>query len=143
MRRFLTWIQGWTTWAGYVAMVASCVSSNATSIEAVVQLYHVDFDLGGWHTTVLMLAIIALCAAVNIWAFRAVPWFEFMSGILNVSLFVVTVVVLLVMSPRNSTNIFYEASSTSGWNNYFLSANIGALSNVWLYVGTYITRQAT
>lgn len=116
-------------------MVASCVSGDATSIEAVVQLTHPDFDMGGWHTTLIMLAIVMFCGVVNIWAFRAVPWFELLSGILNVSLFAVVVVTLWVMSPRNSSDIFYTASSSSGWDNYFMSANIGSLSNIWLYVG--------
>lgn len=116
-------------------MVASCVSGDATSIEAVVQLTNPDFEMGGWHTTVIMLAMIAFCAAVNVWAFWAVPWFGLLSGILNVSMFVIVVVVLCVMSPKNSSEIFNTAASSSGWDNYFLSANIGCLSNIWLYVG--------
>lgn len=116
-------------------MVASCVSGDSTMIEAVIQLTYPDFEMGGWHTTVIMLVIIAFCAIVNIWLFRAVPWFGLLSGILNVSLFAVTVIVLWVMSPRNSGEIFFTAASTSGWDNYFLSANIGSLSNIWLYVG--------
>lgn len=122
-------------------MLASCFNGNATTIEAVVQLTYPDFEMGGWHTTVIMLGLTVFCAVVNIWLFRAVPWFGLLSGILNVSLFAITVIVLWVMSPRNSAEIFSAASTTSGWDNYFLSANIGSLSNIWLYVGEFSNQQ--
>lgn len=132
-KRFLTWIQGWATWTGYVALLASCINGNTTLFEGMIQLSHPDFESGGWHTAVINLATIALCAGVNLFAFWLVPWFELLTGILNVCLFVIFIVVLWVMSPRNSPNIFFETNVSSGWDNYFVSANIGALSSIFLF----------
>lgn len=44
-------------------------------------------------------------------------------------------VVLWVMSPRNSPNIFLVSNIASGWDNYFVAANLGALSSIFLFCG--------
>lgn len=133
LKRFLTWIQGWATWTGYVALLASCLNGNTILFEGMIQLSYPSFVSGGWHTTVINVATVALCAGINLFAFWMVPWFELLSGILNVCLFVIFMVVLWVMSPKNSPNIFFETSISSGWDNYFISANIGALSSIFLF----------
>ncbi|KAH8195255.1 hypothetical protein TruAng_010579 [Truncatella angustata] len=77
---FLTWLQGWTTWIAYIALLASCI--------------------------------------------------------LNVCLFFVILVSVWVMTPkRNSADVFLITNVSTGWEgNYFVSANIGALSNIFLYL---------
>lgn len=137
LRRFLTWIQGWATWTGYVALLASCLNGNTTLLEGMIQLAYPEFSSGGWHTTVINFATVGFCAVVNLYAFWLVPWFELLTGILNICLFVIFVVVLWVMSPRNSTEIFFQKNISTGWDNYFVSANIGALSSIFLFCCTY------
>lgn len=38
------------------------------------------------------------------------------------------------MAPRNSVDIFLQTNVSSGWDNYFVSANLGALSNIYLFI---------
>lgn len=134
MKLFLTWLQGWITWTSYVAMLASAMNGNTVLLEATIQLEHPDYVNGGWHTTLIVFANLAFCAFVNIYVFRIVPWFELLAGILNVCLFFVFLVVLWVMAPRNSPDIFLTSNMSSGWDNYFVSCNIGALSNIFLFI---------
>ncbi|ROW17977.1 hypothetical protein VPNG_00211 [Cytospora leucostoma] len=134
-RRFLTWIQGWATWIGYIATLASCINYNTTIVEGLVQLRNPEYQLVGWHTTLIVLGTLAFLTLVNMYAFRLVPWFELLSGILNICLFLIFVVVLFAMAPRNSGNIFLETNVSSGWDSYFPAVNIGALSNIFIFVG--------
>ncbi|KAM0814827.1 putative Amino acid/polyamine transporter I [Seiridium cardinale] len=131
---FLTWLQGWTTWLAYIALLASCLNGVTVIFEGLIQLAHPDYAPGGWHTTLIILAMLWFCALVNMFAFRIVPWFELISGILNICLFVVFLVILWVMSPRNSIDVFLTTNVSTGWDNYFVSANIGALSNIFLFI---------
>lgn len=133
-RRFLTWIQGWFTWTGYVALLTSCLNGNTVVLEGMIQVAHPDYIPGGWHTTVIMFAQVAFCSGVNLFAFWLVPWFELLTGILNVCLVLIYLVVLWIMSPRNNPDIFLVSSIASGWDNYFVSANLGALSSIFLFV---------
>ncbi|KAH8204505.1 hypothetical protein TruAng_001279 [Truncatella angustata] len=134
LKLFLTWTQGWITWLAYVALLASCLNSNTVVFEGLIQLAHPDYVPGGWHTTLIILAMLLFCTLVNIYAFKIVPWFELLSGILNVCLFLIFLVVLWVMSPRNSPDVFLVKNISSGWDNYFISANLGALSNIFLFI---------
>ncbi|KAF3011479.1 hypothetical protein E8E14_006118 [Neopestalotiopsis sp. 37M] len=134
LKLFLTWLQGWTTWFAYVALLASCLNGNTIIFEGLIQLAHEDYVPGGWHTAVIFIGTLWFCALVNMYAFRLVPWFELLNGIMNGCLFVVFIVMLWVMAPRNSPDVFLITNISTGWDNYFVSANIGALSNIFLYI---------
>lgn len=134
LRRFLTWMQGWSTWAGYVALLASCLNGNTVILEGVIQLAHPRFETGGWRTALIMIAMVVFCAVINMYAFWLVPWFELLTGFLNVATVLVIFVVLWAMAPRNSIDVFMQTNVSSGWDNYFVSANLGALSNIYLFI---------
>lgn len=134
LKRFLTWMQGWSTWAGYMALLASCLNGNTVILEGVIQLAHPEYVTGGWHTALIMIAMLVFCAVINMYAFWLVPWFELLTGFLNVSMVVIIFVVLWAMAPRNSVDIFMQTNVSSGWDNYFVSANLGALSNIYLFI---------
>lgn len=134
LKRFLTWTQGWSTWAGYMALLASCLNGNTVILEGMIQLAHPDYAPGGWHTALIMIAMVLFCAVVNMYAFWLVPWFELLTGFLNISMVVIMFVVLWVMAPRNSVDVFLQTNVSSGWDNYFVSANLGALSNIYLFI---------
>jgi choline transport protein len=116
-----------------VALLASCLNGNTLVLEGMIQLTHPDYQPGGWHTTLIIFATVAFCSGINLFAFRLVPWFELLSGILNVCMLFIFLVVLWVMSPRNSTDIFFQTNVSSGWDSYFVAANLGALSNIFLF----------
>lgn len=138
LRRFLTWMQGWATWTGYVALLASCVNGNTVIFEGLVQLAHPSYVPGGWHTALLMIGTLVFCALVNMYAFRLVPWFELLTGILNVILVVAIFVAVWALSPRNSADILLQTNVSTGWEgNYFVAANLGALSNIYLFIGKF------
>ncbi|KAF3767606.1 hypothetical protein M406DRAFT_40378 [Cryphonectria parasitica EP155] len=132
-RRFLTWIQGWATWTGYVSLLASCINGLTVMLEGMIELNH-SYTAEGWHTAVINFAIILLCAGVNVFAFWLVPWFELLSGFLNVCLLVIFLVVMWTLSPRNSSDIFFSSEIASGWENRYVSANIGSLSNIFVFL---------
>jgi choline transport protein len=134
LKLFLTWLQGWITWTSYVSMIASAFNSNTVLLEATIQLEHPDYVNGGWHTTLIVFAGLAFSAFINIYVFRIVPWFELVAGILNICLFFIFLVVLWVISPRNSPEIFLVSNMSSGWDNYFVACNVGALSNIFLFI---------
>ncbi|POS69650.1 hypothetical protein DHEL01_v211953 [Diaporthe helianthi] len=134
-KRFLTWIQGWSTWLGYISILASSVNVGAVTIEATVQLNSPGYVNGGWHTTVLVLALLSFYLAVNIWFFRIVPWSELACGLANIIFFLVTIVALWVLSPRNPPDFLLRRISLGGWENEFLAWNIGLLTQVWQFVG--------
>lgn len=50
IRRFATYIQGWSTWFGYVSGLASCAYICMLLLQSVVQINVPDFEFQGWHS---------------------------------------------------------------------------------------------
>ncbi|KAI0016392.1 amino acid permease [Xylariomycetidae sp. FL0641] len=135
IRRFVTWIQGWTTWFGYVSILASIAAGMVNCFEAMIFEIHPSYSPGGWRSAVLIVGFVVFQTLVNIFCFRLVPWIEFLGGILHIIGFFTFIAVLAVMAPRNDSSIFLAAEVSSGWDNYGISWNVGVLSSVWLFTG--------
>lgn len=134
-RMFITWIQGWATWLGYVTFLASIMNSNTLIIQGVVQINNPDYEVTGWRTTIIVVAILTFYTVTNVWFFRAVPWLELVAGIINIAFFIITTVALWVLSPRNKPEFFLTTSQNSGYESNFLSWNIGMLTHMWNFIG--------
>lgn len=128
-------MQGWITWTAYVATFASSLNFGTAILEGLIELNYPDYEVTGWKTTLINLASLTVLTLVNLYAFRIVPWFELLSGVINVLLFLVFIIVFLVMAPKNSGDIVVTPNMSSGWDNYFISTQVGALSNIWLFIG--------
>lgn len=100
IKRFATWIQGWTTWFGYVALQASLANVLVVQLESVITLNSSTYVAGGWHTSLLVIASAIFQGLINIYAFGVIPWLEMISSILHVALFVLVAVILIVMAPK-------------------------------------------
>lgn len=137
-RRFLTYMQGWVTWTGYIAGLASLLNSNVVIIEGVIGIQYPSFEVTGWKTFLIIAAVLLFCYVVNVWFFQLVPWFEVLAGIVNIVFFFVFLVTIWLLAPRNPASFLMTKSVYSGWDNYFISWNIGVLSQVWLFIGKFL-----
>lgn len=133
-RLFLTWIQGWATWLAFVATLASVLNGNTINLEASIQINFPDYIPGGWHTTLIFLAMLAFLTVLNLWFFQVVPWFELGSGVLNIAFFIVTLISLWVMAPRNPPEFLLSRAKFSSWDSDYVSWSIGMLTQNWLFV---------
>ncbi|KAK1531492.1 hypothetical protein CPAR01_11141 [Colletotrichum paranaense] len=135
VKRFATWIQGWSTWFGYVSLLAGIANVTIILLESMIELNHPNYEPGGWHTSVLVIAMCVIQGLMNTYCFRVIPWVELVAGVLHVCLFVVFVVVLAVMGTRHSSSFFLETSIASGWTDNFIAWNLGMLTCVWSFTG--------
>ncbi|EEU37109.1 uncharacterized protein NECHADRAFT_52275 [Fusarium vanettenii 77-13-4] len=135
VKRFATWIQGWATWFGYVSLLAAIANVTIILLESMIALNHPNYVAGGWHTSVLVIAMCLVHGFLNIYAFKLIPWIELVAGVLHVCLFVIFVVVLVVMGPRNPSSFWLSRNISSGWDNTYVAWNLGMLTCVWSFTG--------
>ncbi|KAH8843656.1 hypothetical protein MCOR02_008434 [Pyricularia oryzae] len=81
----------------------------------------------------MSMTYLLLIVAVNLWAFRVVPWVELLAGIVNVVLFLVFLILVWVLAPQNSLDTFLTKSSVGGWGD-FVSFNIDSLGTIYLFI---------
>lgn len=72
------------------------------------------------------------------YAWRLIPWIETLAGILHIMLFAIFMVVLVTLAPKNTAySVFLKPASYSGWDNKFVSFNLGLMTPSWGFVGQY------
>ncbi|CAK4034326.1 amino acid permease [Lecanosticta acicola] len=140
IRRFSTWLQGWNTWTGWISMTVGICNSTANWIISLVQLNYPDYVATGWHSTLMVFAMMVVCVAFNVYKFgRLVPWIESIAGGLHFAMFIAFSITLLAMAKKHSASFVFlsrvDATQTSGWTNEFISWNLGLQTSVWVFVG--------
>ena len=138
IRRFVTWMQGWMTWAGWVSLECGIANITAIMLQQTIMLNNPSYDPKNWHITLIMIAMLVVQGAINSngFTFALVPWLELLAGILYVCLFVVFMVVYLTLGTRHSTDyIFFHHEISSGWSNQYVAWNLGMLTCVWSFTG--------
>ncbi|KAI8316095.1 hypothetical protein K4K61_011126 [Colletotrichum sp. SAR11_59] len=80
VKSFATWIQGWSTWFGYVSLLAGIANVTIILLESMIQLNHENYVPGGWHTSVLVIAMCVMQGLMNTYCFKAIPWVELVAG---------------------------------------------------------------
>lgn len=137
IKMFATWIQGWTTWFGYVALQAALANILVVQLESLITLNSETYVAGGWKTSVLVIACATSQGLVNVYAFRVIPWLEMISSILHVGLFVLILVVFVVMAPRHDASFLLKPMIASGWDhNPYVSWHLGMLTCIFSITGT-------
>ena len=139
-RRFITWMQGWVTWFGWVSLLLGVANTTCYMLQSLIIVNYEHYVPERWHLTLMIFALLIVQGLINMYTFWLIPWIELIAGILPVVMFIVFVVVLLATAPKHGARfVFLEKvpSSTSGWNNYFISWNLGLLTPTWGFVGKH------
>ena len=138
IKRFVTWLQGWMTWFGWVSLLAGIANITAIILQNLAVLNHASYVPQTWHITLMMIAILTVQGLINSvgWTFALVPWLELVAGVLHICLFIVFMVVYLTMGTRHNAEwIFLERQVSSGWTNTYVTWNLGMLTCVWSFTG--------
>ncbi|KAK2810929.1 hypothetical protein FQN50_002520 [Emmonsiellopsis sp. PD_5] len=105
-------------------------------LQGVVVANYPSYEPQRWHLTMITFAMLIVQGLMHMYAFWLIPWVELVTGVLHIVLFVVFVTILVAMGPRHSANfVFFSEQSSSGWNNSYISWNLGLLTPTWGFVG--------
>lgn len=119
-----------------MSLLAGVANTTANMIQGLVTVNYPTYEPERWHLTFIIFAMLIIEGLMNMYTFWLIPWIELLAGILHVVLFIVFVVVLVSMAPRHTAGwVFGDHTSSSGWNNDFISWNLGLLTPTWGFVG--------
>ncbi|KAK4502029.1 hypothetical protein PRZ48_007840 [Zasmidium cellare] len=136
-KRFLTWLQGWLTWLGWISLLCGIVNVTAGLLLSLVSLCIPSYSPEDWHLYLVIVAFAVTQAACNIFAWKLLPAAEIVAGWLHVLLFFVFLGVLGGMGSKHDAEyVFTHFEASSGWEgNRFVAWNLGMLSTTWSYTG--------
>jgi choline transport protein len=119
-------MQGWITCFAWISTLAGVANTTAYMLQSLVAVNYPSCEPKAWHLTLLIFALLVMGGLMNMYAWFLIPWLETLAGVPHILLFVVFVVVLVTLAPRHSADfVFLKSAGSSGWNNQFVSFNIG------------------
>lgn len=114
---------------GWLASVSSSVFVLTTLIESMIEITKEDFSFSRWQYTLIMLAFLVITIGFNTWGARALPMIETVSLFGHLAGFLITIILLCAMAPKNSTSaVFTEVVNNGGWGNVGTSCLISQVT---------------
>lgn len=121
---------------GWLSSVSSCVFVLTTLVEAIVKVARTEFAFTNWQYTLLMLAFLAITIGFKTWGAKILPMLETVSLFGHMAGFLVTIILIWVMAPKNSAKaVFTEIKSNGGWSNKGVSCLISQISVLYTLLG--------
>ncbi|KAL8685422.1 MAG: hypothetical protein Q9218_007772 [Villophora microphyllina] len=135
-RKFLSYLTGWLTVAGWQAFVASACYLCGTLIQGLIVLENPSYQPKLWHGTLLFWASAACAVFVNTVVSRALPALEGFILVFHVLGFFAILIPLVYLSPHSSPHdVFGRFYNGGGWPTQGLSFFVGLIGNVFAFLG--------
>ncbi|KAL8832483.1 MAG: hypothetical protein Q9170_004854 [Blastenia crenularia] len=135
-RRFLSYITGWLTVAGWQAFAASGGYLTGTIFQGLIVLNKPDYNFQRWHGTLLFWATILVAVIVNTLLLKILPKIESIILIIHVLGFFGIMIPLVYMAPHGSAaDVFTVFVNGGGWQTTGLSFFVGMTGNVFAFLG--------
>ncbi|KIW03865.1 uncharacterized protein PV09_05162 [Verruconis gallopava] len=136
-QKFLSYSSGWMSTLGWLASTASSVFVCSTLIQSLVEVANPDFVFPNWQYTLIALAFLFVTIFFNTWMARLLPALETVSLIGHVLGFVVVLVPLWVMCPKNSAaEVFTSFVNSGGWSNMGTSCLVSQTAVLYCNLGS-------
>ncbi|KAI9039205.1 putative GABA permease [Aspergillus affinis] len=131
-QKFLSYITGWMSVLAWQAGAASGSFLTGTIIQGLISVRNPDYDPQRWQGTLFVFAMIAIIYFFNVYAASWMPRIQNLLLALHVLCWVVVIVVLWAMAPRQpAKTVFTEFSTLGGWNNVGVALMIGQISAIY------------
>ncbi|RGP72014.1 hypothetical protein FLONG3_6913 [Fusarium longipes] len=136
IRSSASFMTGWINIGGQIVLTASAAFAAGLQVQALITINDPRYEPHRWQGLLFYWAILIYALVFNIWGHRALPWHNYVSGIVHVVGLVAIMIVLGVMAPKNSASfVFTKVTNSSGWDQDGVSWLVGLLSAVYPFLG--------
>jgi hypothetical protein len=131
-------VSGWLSTLSWQAGTASGPFLTGTIIQSLVSVANPNYVGTNWQGTLMVIGITIIVYFLTVWGAEAMPMFQNLMLIIHCFGFVVVVVVLLVLAPRNPASVvFTQFINGGGWNSMGLSLMVGQISALYAMISAF------
>ncbi|KAF5664279.1 choline permease [Fusarium heterosporum] len=136
IRSSASFFTGWISIGGQTVLTSSAAFAAGLQTQALIVVNDSSYIPQRWQGMLFYWAFLVYGFIMNIWGHKFLPFTNTASGIIHITGFVVIVIVLGVMAPKNSASfVFTKVSNYSGWESEGVSWLVGLLSAVYPFLG--------
>lgn len=135
--RFLSYVTGWLTVAGWQGSVASSAFLTGTMVQGMVAMNRPDtYAPQSYQGTLLFWAVMLFAVVINAVVSSALPKFEGLILVLHVLGFFAILIPMVSLGYHGDPHtVFTEFRNGGGWPTQGLSFMVGLIGNVFAFVG--------
>ncbi|KAK8084730.1 hypothetical protein PG997_006001 [Apiospora hydei] len=135
-RRIASYSTGWISLGAQIIFTTSACFAAGLQLQALIIMNNPSYVPERWHAMLLVWAVLAYSAAINIWGPKLLPHLNLASGVVHIAGFAAIVVILGVMSTKApATFVFVEVTNSSGWQSDGVSWLVGLISAIYPFLG--------
>ncbi|KAM3077563.1 hypothetical protein ACMFMG_006900 [Clarireedia jacksonii] len=135
-RRFLSYVSGWMTVAGWTASTATATFFASSLIQGLIVLCNPSYSLVGWQGTLIYWAVILLTLSVNTVFSKVLPAIESTMLVLHILGFFAVLLPLVRLAPHTDSREVWTHFINSGWSTMSLAFFVGLQGVAAPFVGT-------
>jgi choline transport protein len=136
-------VSGWLSTLAWQAGTASGPFLTGTIIQSLVSVANPNYVGTNWQGTLMVIGITIIIYLLTVWGAEAMPLFQNLMLIIHCFGFVVVIIVLLVLAPRNPASVvFTQFTNGGGWNSIGLSLMVGQISAVYALIGAFCCKSS-
>ena len=137
-QKFLSYSAGWMSTLGWLASVASSVFVCSTLIQSMIEVGDEEFVFPNWQYTLISIAFLVITIGFNTVGAGALPMIETISLVGHLLCFVVIIVPLWIMCPKNSaTEVFTSFVDSGGWGNVGTACLVSQVAVLYCNLGEF------
>ena len=131
---------GWMSTLGWLAGCTGGVFVVTTLVESMIDVTNASFTFSNWQYTLIMLSFLVLTIFLNTWGAKALPMLETISLFGHIGGFVITLVALWVLAPKNPAHaVFAEVVNNAGWSNTGTSCLVAQVTILYCSLGEFFS----
>ncbi|KAK3687733.1 amino acid transporter-like protein [Podospora appendiculata] len=138
-RKFLSYITGWVTIAGWQGLVASGCFLSGTMIQGLIVLTHPEYleSMQNWHGTLLYWGVVLWAYIINTALTSLLAKFEGMVLVLHILGFFSILFPLVLLTPEHATtdDVFNTFLNMGEWPTMGLSFCVGITGHLFAFLG--------
>lgn len=128
----LSFFVGWMSTLSWQAGTASGPFLVGTLIQSCAVIAYPDYAPTNWQATLMVIGVTGVVWVLNLWGADFMPLFQNIMLVLHIFGFLATIIVLWVLSPRNSAEVtFTQFQNMGGWSSQGLALMVGQISAIY------------
>lgn len=136
-KKFLSYITGCVCIFAWTCAPTAAIYLAGSVLQSTIATNNPQYDPKGWHVTLIMWAILAVCTVMNTCLGMVLPVVEVFILIVHIFGFFGVLIPLLYLGPRSSaSSVFSTSWEMGGWNDVTLATFIGMKGAVAAFLGT-------
>lgn len=137
-QKILSYLSGWLSMLGWQAFVAADTFVCAELVMGLAILNNPDFSPTRWQVTLLIIGLVTLFGAFNIFGAKRLALFEAVFAMLHFGVFFAVLITVVVMSPKTSAaDVFLNFTDNgANWPNLGLTVLVGQVTAMFTVLGT-------